>query len=75
MHRLFHASQVGRHTLNGMACFVGICVHLLHLCLRMHRMQNVVKCDCSWESFQNDNMDETWIDWVSFMSDILSDLI
>jgi hypothetical protein len=48
-----------------MANFLGICLHLLHLCLRMHRMQPTAQCNCSWEDFPSIDADGAWIDWVS----------
>lgn len=47
-----------------MAYFLGICLHLMHLCLRMNRMQPTAQCNCSWEDFSVD-ADGAWIEWVS----------
>lgn len=51
-------------TSKAMAYFLGICLHLLQLCLRMGRMQPTSQCSCSWEDFSVD-ADGAWIDWVS----------
>jgi len=51
-------------TLRATAIFVGLCLHLLHLCLRMHRMQIRPECNCSWEDFPSLDSDGAWIDWV-----------
>lgn len=48
-----------------MAYFLGVCLHLLHLCLRMHRMATTPICNCSWEDYSSVDADGAWIDWVS----------
>jgi hypothetical protein len=50
--------------IKAMAFFVGICLHLLHMCLRMHRMQNAAECNVTWEHFRDNNNDEV-NGWVS----------
>jgi hypothetical protein len=48
-----------------MAYTLGIGLHMLHLCLRMHRMQYNAECNCSWEDFPSVDAEGAWIDWVS----------
>jgi len=51
-----------------MAWFVGICIHLLHFCLRMQRFQIAEECSCSWEDFPADDVDGAWVNWVSHIT-------
>src|ERR1700692_413573 len=48
-----------------MTYFLGICLHLLHLCLCMDRMQPTAQCNCSWEDFPSVDAEGAWIYWVS----------
>ena len=48
-----------------MGYFVGICLHLLHLCMHSHRMLKDVECDYTWGQFYADEIEETVSTWVS----------
>jgi len=56
-------------TCKAMAYFLSICLHLLHLCLRMDWMEPTAQCNCSWEDFPSVDADGAWIDWVSCLFD------
>lgn len=62
MHRALNTSYLPL-TSKAVAYSLGICLHLLHLCLRMDRMQLAAQCNCSWEDFSVDT-DGAWIEWV-----------
>jgi len=57
-------SSIRSPSIKAIAYFVGISVHLLHLCLRMHPMHQTAECDCTWEHL-SDEIDDAWINWVS----------
>ena len=50
-------------TSKAMAYSLGICLHLLHICLRMDRMQSTAQFNCSWQD--SVDADGAWVDWVS----------
>jgi hypothetical protein len=52
-------------TSKAMAYFLGICLHFLHICLRMGRMQSTAQSNCNWEDLSGVDADGAWIDWVS----------
>jgi hypothetical protein len=64
MHRPANVFRLS-FTSKAMAYFLGICLHLLHICLRMDRMQPTAECNCSWQDLPSVDADGAWIDWVS----------
>jgi hypothetical protein len=61
-HHRLHPSPRG----SNMGYFVGICLHLLHLCMCSHRMHKDVECDYSWGQFSTDEIEQTEFTWVSW---------
>jgi len=53
-------------TSKAMAYFLGICLHFLHICLRMGRMQSTAQSNCNWEDLSGVDADGAWIDWTDF---------